>query len=446
MNLSKIFVIASREYIAVVRSKAFVISLILLPLMVFGSIAIQTATSKVKDLHDRHFAVIDRTPGEGMYAAIQTEVQKRNSRMVVDGRQTEPFFRVEKYSPEPVGDSADGQRIALSRMVREGSLGAFVEIGGDVGASNTASSARPTDDPHIVRYESANPIFNEFRQIVSESINKSIQARRMSEAGISPKIFAQIVSPVPMVDKGLAEMGTGGQISYSGAGAEIVGYMVPFGLAMLMFVVVMVGAVPLLQGVVEEKQNRIAEVLLGSVRPFELMAGKVLGLVGTSVTLIVLYLAAAFYGMVRTGMAEFIPLRVIPWFLLFQILSVLMYGSLYIAIGASVNEPKELQSLMLPLNLVGVLPILVLGNILQNPNGPIAVAGTWFPLSSPIITVTRMAIPPGIPFTEAIGAAGIVLVATLVLVYAAGRIFRVGILMQGKPPRIADLARWAIRG
>lgn len=217
-------------------------------------------------------------------------------------------------------------------------------------------------------------------------------------------------------------------------------------MAMLMFVVVIVGAVPLLQGVIEEKQQRIAEVLLGSVKPFDLMAGKVLGLVGTSATLIALYMLGGFWGLAHAGLSGFIPFHILPWFILFQVLSVLMYGSLYIAIGASVNEPKELQSLMLPLNLIGVLPILVLANVMQNPNGPIATIGTWFPLSSPIVTITRMAVPPGIPLTQVLGAAAVVLAATVVLVYAAGRVFRVGILMQGKPPRLADLLRWAIRG
>jgi ABC-2 type transport system permease protein len=263
---------------------------------------------------------------------------------------------------------------------------------------------------------------------------------------LDPKAFAAVMAQVPVVPKGLAEAGDGGKVAYSPQAGELATFMVPFALAMLMFVVVMVGAVPLLQGVIEEKQQRIAEVLLGSVRPFDLMAGKVLGLVGTSATLIVLYMGGAFWGLAHAGLLELVPMHILPWFVVFQVLSVLMYGSLYIAIGASVNEPKELQSLMLPLNLIGVLPILILTSVIQNPNGPVALAGSWFPLTSPIVTITRMAVPPGIPLVQTLGAVGVVLLATVVLVWAAGRIFRVGILMQGKPPRIADLVKWAVKG
>jgi ABC-2 type transport system permease protein len=443
MNLSKISVVASREYLAVVRSKAFVISLVLLPLMVFGSIAIQKATNKVKDLHDRYFGVVDRTPGEVLYPKLQADVDIRNARVVVDGKQTEPYYRLRKFTPAADGEATDQQRLALSQMVREGSLAAFIDIGAGVLSPSKGKAALDRD---VVRYQTNNPTYNEFRQISAESINRAVQARRIADLKLDPKVVAGVIATVPVVPKGLAEAGEDGKIGYSAQTGELASFMVPFALAMLMFVVVMVGAVPLLQGVIEEKQQRIAEVLLGSVRPFDLMAGKVLGLVGTSATLIVLYMAGAFWGLSHEGLLELVPMHILPWFVVFEVLSVLMYGSLYIAIGASVNEPKELQSLLLPLNLIGVLPILILSSVMQNPNGPIAVAGTWFPLSSPIVTVTRMAVPPGIPAMEALGAMGMVIVATVVLVWAAGRIFRVGILMQGKPPKIADLVKWVVRG
>jgi ABC-2 type transport system permease protein len=440
MNVSKIFIVAAREYIAVVRSKAFVLSLVLLPLMVFGSIAIQTTTNKIKDLHERYFGVIDRT--HLLLPTLQTDIDARNDRVVVDGKQTEPFFKLRSYPPAAEGQPTEDQRLALSQMVRDGSLAAFIDIGADVlKPAAHADSA----DPSIVRYEANSPRYSEFRQLVSESINRAVQSHRISALGLNPKEFAEVTARVQVVPEGLEEA-NGEKAAISPEGQELASFAVPFGLAMLMFVVVLIGAVPLLQGVIEEKQQRIAEVLLGSVKPFDLMAGKVLGLVGTSATLIVLYMIGGFWGLAHEGMTQFIPVYVLPWFVVFQVLSVLMYGSLYIAIGSSVNEPKELQSLMLPLNLIGVLPILVLPNVMTNPNGPVAIAGTWFPLSSPIVTITRMAIPPGIPLEQTLGAAAMVIVATFFLVWAAGRVFRVGILMQGKPPRIADLVRWAIRG
>ena len=112
-----------------------------------------------------------------------------------------------------------------------------------------------------------------------------------------------------------------------------------------MFLVVMVGATPLIQGVIEEKMQRIAEVLLGSVSPFELMAGKLLGMLGVSLTLAAVYLGGCYAALSRFGFTEYLPPDLLAWFLVFQVLAVLMYGSLFIAVGAACTDAKESQAL-----------------------------------------------------------------------------------------------------
>jgi ABC-type Na+ efflux pump permease subunit len=176
------------------------------------------------------------------------------------------------------------------------------------------------------------------------------------------------------------------------------------------------------------------------------MAGKVLGLVATSVTLILIYLGGAYYAAHKMGMDDFLPAHLIGWFIVFQVLAVLMFGSLYIAIGAACTDAKEMQSLLLPVNMFLVVPLAVLPNIIQNPNGPLARIATLFPPLTPMVTVARLAVPPGIPLWEIAVAIGIVLAATLVLIWASGRIFRVGILMQGKGANIRDMLRWVVTG
>src|SRR5439155_12448769 len=122
---------------------------------------------------------------------------------------------------------------------------------------------------------------------------------------------------------------------------QIVHYLMPIGLILLMFMLIMVGATPLMQGVVEEKMQRIAEVLLGSVRPFELMLGKLFGMIGVSLTIAALYLSGSYWAAHRYGFADYLPTSLLIWFLLYQILAVLMYGSLFIAIGAACTDMKE---------------------------------------------------------------------------------------------------------
>ena len=164
-----------------------------------------------------------------------------------------------------------------------------------------------------------------------------------------------------------------------------------------MFMVIMVGATPAMQGVVEEKGQRIAEVLLGSVSPFELMAGKLLGLVGVSLTMAAVYLGGGYVVAQRYGVADMLSPALMAWFVVFLVLALLIYGSLFIAVGAAAGDVKDTQTLLMPVMLVACLPFFALGPIMQDPNGPIAVACSWFPFATPFLLVARQSVPPGVP-------------------------------------------------
>jgi ABC-2 type transport system permease protein len=116
------------------------------------------------------------------------------------------------------------------------------------------------------------------------------------------------------------------------------------------------------------------------------------------------------------------------------------------AIGSSVSEVKDAQNLMMPVMLVVVLPLMLIIPIIKAPNGALATGVSLFPPATPMMMVTRMAVPPGIPIWQPIVGIVGVLVFTVLCVFAAGRIFRVGILMQGKPPKLAEMVRWAVTG
>jgi ABC-2 type transport system permease protein len=148
----------------------------------------------------------------------------------------------------------------------------------------------------------------------------------------------------------------------------------------------------------------------------------------------------------RYGVADVLPPALIVWFVLFLVLALLLYGSLFIAIGAAAGDVKDTQTLMLPVVVVACLPFFALGPIMQDPNGPIAVACTWFPFATPFLLVARQSVPPGVPAAEMAGGIALVLATTLGCVWAAGRIFRVGLLMQGKGAKFGDLFRWVLKG
>jgi ABC-type Na+ efflux pump permease subunit len=137
---------------------------------------------------------------------------------------------------------------------------------------------------------------------------------------------------------------------------------------------------------------------------------------------------------------------VLVWFLVYQVLAVLMYGSLFIAVGAACTDMKETQTLLLPVVFLVCIPLLALEPVVREPNGPLAFWLSLVPFATPMLMVARDAAPPGIAWWQPVLGAVLVLGTTLACVYAAGRIFRVGLLMQGKGARMSDLVRWVVRG
>jgi ABC-2 type transport system permease protein len=214
----------------------------------------------------------------------------------------------------------------------------------------------------------------------------------------------------------------------------------------LMYMIILMGSTPLMQGVVEEKMNRVAEVLLGSAQPFQLMLGKLIGMTGVSLTMTAVYLSGLYWAAQHYQFAEYVRPDLIAWFLLFQVLASLMYGSLFIAVGAACTDLKETQTLMWPVLILAMIPIFVLGNVLQEPNGPAATLLSFFPFATPSLMVARLGVPPGVPLWQPIAGVGGVLLTTLACVYAAGRIFRVGLLLQGKGANFGQMMRWVVRG
>jgi ABC-type Na+ efflux pump permease subunit len=176
------------------------------------------------------------------------------------------------------------------------------------------------------------------------------------------------------------------------------------------------------------------------------MMGKLLGTVGVSLTLVAVYLGGGYWAAHHYGVAEYLAPGILAWFFAYQVLAVLMFGSLFIAVGAACTDMKETQTLLLPVMLLACAPMFVWFNVIREPNSPFATAVAFFPPATPMLMMARQAVPPGIPWWQPIVGIILVLVTTTASVYAAGRIFRVGLLMQGKGASIGDLCKWVFRG
>ncbi|MEK7756061.1 MAG: ABC transporter permease, partial [Planctomycetota bacterium] len=424
-----------------VKTKAFIVSLVLMPVMMFGSIFVQILLRDKIDTADKHVAVVDHS-GQ-LFDALALAAKERNDKDIFaerDGvqKQVQPRYLLEQAE---AADADPAQiLLQLSNRVRASELFAFVVIANDV-VDAVADPAHAT-----IQYYSNSPTNDDVQRWVERPTNSRIRELRLRAAKLDPEVVAAATKTVPVGNLGLVSVDASGQITKAEKTNKIANFFVPTGLMMLMFMVVMIGASPLVQSVLEEKMLRIAEVLLGSVPPFQLMMGKLLGMVGVSLTIATVYLVGAYIALQQAGFAGFFPAHVVWWFVLFQALAVLMFGALFIAIGAAVSDMKEAQNLMTPLMLVVVAPMFVWTNVVREPLSTMSTVFSLFPPATPILMVMRQAVPPGVPSWQPALGVVLVLLTTFLCVFIAGRIFRVGILMQGKGAKVGEMMRWVFRG
>jgi len=445
MNISKTLAVASREYWAAVRSKSFLIGLILVPIWMCGGLVAAKFSQGNKDTSTYQVAIVDRTPGESLYPAIAAAVAHHNRYEIADsnGKPTGPRFVLEPVIPADPADPAAvaAQRLNLSQRVRSGELLAFVEIGKNV----LSGGGSPFSDDNIIRYSSNRLTFYQFINLLYGTIPTAVYHHRFAATGLSREKLDQMLQSPDVIQSGLVEQ-HGGQVAFESQTKRAAPLIVSVVMVMIMFMVAMLGTSPMVGNVIEEKQLRIAEVLLGGIRPFDLMMGKLIGGCGVALTLNAIFCIGAYALAWRFGVAGYITLESFGWFVFFSVVTTFLYGSLFAATGSACTNIKEAQSFMAPVMLLIGVPLFFLGPMITNPTSNLTVGLSMFPLSAPVAMMLRIAMPPGVPTWQPLIAAAGVLLATIFCVWAAGRIFRVGILMQGKGANYSTVVRWMFSG
>ena len=441
----KILTIAAREYKAMVGTKAFVISIIMMPVLMLGSLVVMELLRNTGEIQDRVIGVIDHS-GDFL-PAIEAAAQQRSQALTEarnrgsDGdrssisQRSEDNYIFESIDPETIDDE---RRLALSDRIRNQELYAFVEIPvlNDTDPSQHAS----------IRFYAQDASLSDAKNWLAQIINAQIRNQRLQAANIDPAIVAQASQRVNVVGMGLVERNVDGSVESKEDDNPMTAIFLPMGVMMLMFMVIFMASQPMLESVLEEKSQRIAEVLLGSANSFQLMSGKLLGTVGGSLTVFGIYLAGMYGFAAYKGYLDQIPFELAPWFVLFQILGVLFYASIFLAIGASVSQLKEAQSMLLPVWMLMMSPMFVWLMLVRNPLDSMATWFSLFPPATPTAMMLRLATGQTIPTWQPILGAVLTAICTMVIVYVAARIFRVGILWQGKSPKFHEILMWAFRG
>ena len=448
--MHRILLIAKRDYLATIRTKAFIIGLVVVPLLFGGGFLSIALMQSKPDIKERRIAIVD---GTGVVAAAVIQAaQEKSAKDLFDKtthRQVQPRYVFETLPP-----AADPklQRLALSERVRHEQLFAFIEIGSTVLDATPQATLQATNDKDskpgpVSTYSNAGG-FDEASRWLADSINEGVRRVRLARLGVDQSRLSDVLAGVKVDRFGLVSRDPKtGEIREAGKKNEGAEFAVPFGIMLLLGMIVMVGSSPMLSAVTEDKAQRIVEMLLGLATPFELMMGKVLGALGTSLTSSAFYIIGGTLALSGMGLSGMVPFAVFPWFYIYLIADVMFLCSLAAALGAGCSSPQEAQQLAVVLLAPVMIPYFLVMFVMQQPNGAISTALSLFPPFTPMLMLLRQAMPAGgVPLWQPwVGLVG-VLAFTLVIVVAAARIFRVAILMQGKTPKMADLVRWAVRG
>lgn len=448
--MQKILQVARAEYLKAIRTKGFIIGVILMPVLMGGGIIAMAIADKAKDVDDKVFVVVDQA-GD-LYPAIETAAERYNAEQIWETdeetgetSQVDSRFVPELWAPDDAG--ADPQ-VVLGERVRDGEIAGFAIIGKDLERIADGPGGQSLD--RELRWHTDTPSYDDLPDWIEEVLHAEVRQRRFAQADLDTELVTSLSQRQRMRVMGLATVDEAtGEVEEAEESNKMAEIAVPVALVMLMFMLVMMSTPVLLNNVLEEKMQKIAEVLVSSVEPFDLLMGKLLSAVGISLTLAVLYVGA---GIVALNVAEVPPMvqAVLPaltgtnllWFGVFMLLALLIYGSMFSAIGAACSEIQDAQSLMTPAMMLLVVPLMFMGMVIESPDGTLATALSLFPPCTPIVMFLRVTVPPGVPLWQLLVALALTIVYTALVIKAAEKIFRVGILMQGQAPTLRKLAGW----
>ena len=405
-----VWAVIKREYLQRVRSRWFVIATVGAPLLMVALFAIPAFMGNRNDTRDRTLAVVDETGV--LYDGLAPRLQ--------DGG-----YLVDRAEPEDLD--------TLELQLRDGDLGGYMILD-DATLRRGDVLLRTRENPSPIRSLS-------LRQAVAQS------ALEVRLGGDEADVQALIRGGTLEVE--ILEGRAGGFDQPTFAVAYIG--------AFLLYMTLLFYAVAVMRSVLEEKTSRIVEVVISSVRPFELMLGKILGVGAVGLTQFAIWIAFVVL-MVVTGLPavvtsqpdlftlesirEFIPGLGLPiLFLVYFLGGYFIYSGLYAAVGAMCNSDEEAQQAQFPVILLLVIPIIFVAGVIQDPTDPFSVGLSLVPFFTPILMFARVA--AGGAAAWEIGLSIVLMTGTVLAVaWVAGRIYRVGILMAGKRPTLPELLRW----
>ncbi len=422
---SKIWIVTQREFATRVKKKSFIIMTLLMPFLMSALMFLPLLLSLIESSDKKTVAVVDQT---GLY---QAEFKSNDKYL---------FVPTEKMTPQMRSDSTDVAAVLLI-------------------------TADLSEKPGSAALYSQEEIPSDLSDLVNSTLTDMVQRQKFAKYNIPEldAIIDDVQTPVEVEKIRWTDEGERQSMSDFLSG---VGMLLTF----VIYMFVMAYGAMVLQSVSEEKSNRIVELMVSSVKPFQLMMGKIIGigLVGVFQVLIwaVIIASVMAIGGTMTGVAMFgsgdmtamqgadmdagmkifaiisqLPLlEIISLFVLYFVGGYLLYASILAALGASVNDQQDTGQMMMPVMIVMVFAFYVGFYSSMNPDGPMAFWCSFVPFTSPIVMMVR--IPFGVPLYQEIISVALLYATAITLTYLGSRIYRIGILMYGKKPSFKEIFKW----
>jgi len=414
--MHKIWTLIKREYTESVFKKSFIIMTIITPVLLIAMGIIPSLLVMMETEEQVRLQVLDRTGVlySPFKSALSDTMKSGQSRFLFEESEAEDSAAV----------------LVGKNLIETQVIDGFLVIPENIFSSNQVS------------YFSKNVANFDDTNLIEATLQKLTDQYRIKNSGLDARLINELTAGIKL--KTIKITGDGTE-SERGFGEE---YFSTFILVLIIYVTLLIYGNSVMRSIVHEKSSRIIEVLLSSANPFQLMAGKILGqgFVGFtqyliwSLTGIGLVLIGAKALPVSSNLLKMDP-AIFIYFLLFYVLGYFIFATLYAAVGAIANSEQDAQQMATPVVFMLIIPIMLIGFLVKNPDGLLSIVLSLIPFFSPIIMFARINLSdPG--FIQIGASVFLLILTTIFLIWITGKIFRVGILLHGKRPTLPEIIKW----
>ncbi|MDE3136594.1 MAG: ABC transporter permease [Acidobacteriota bacterium] len=421
--MRKLWLIIHREYVVRVRTRTFIVSTVGLPAVMIALLVVPAYFASRHSQHTVDIAIVDQAGGLASLAAKRLETHS-----LPNG---EPEFTVVKTFETPADPSSTLD--VLRKQVLAGKIDGFLLFPSDV---LTGASAE---------FHTRNPGDFAFANALADAATQAAIGGRLAQERVHVSDLDRVLKPVKMDVEKISGQGETREKGQTFQAAML--------LAIILYSSLLMYGITTMRSIQEEKSTRVMEILLSSVRPFPLLAGKILGVGAVGFTQYLIWALAGAgvltYGAVMlsafsAGGAAFhlhFPLGLWFWFVMYFLGGYLLFASLFAAVGAAVSSEQDAAQAQIPITMLLVVSFVMFPVVARNPGSHLSVALTMVPFFSPILMVLRIALDAP-PLWQLLLSFGLLAATTVVMVYLSAKIYRVGVLMYGKRPTLVEMIRW----